>query len=111
MGKLGHSLTFLQETYLPTDVPSIQRRVVDHVEYTLARDRSNFDSVGAYQVLLWHVTDLSGYSVFRARPTHRVLQRHQVQNAERESQAHLLLVYRVPAWPQPASMLCDCTRV
>ena len=37
-------------SYLETDIPAIQRRVVDHVEYTLARDRTNFDKFSAYMV-------------------------------------------------------------
>jgi starch phosphorylase len=46
-------------SYLETDIPSIQRRVVDHVEYTLARDRTNFDKFSAYQVTLSLVIKLT----------------------------------------------------
>jgi hypothetical protein len=44
----------LMSTYLEIDVPSIQRRIVDHVEYTLARDRSSFDRFSAYQATAYH---------------------------------------------------------
>lgn len=35
-------------TYMMADTPSIQRQIVNHIEYTLARTRFNFDNMGAY---------------------------------------------------------------
>jgi len=39
----------LMSSYMGTDRQSIQRQIVNHVEYTLARTRFNFDNFGAYQ--------------------------------------------------------------
>lgn len=39
------------------DVPAIQRQIVGHVEYTLARTRYNFDDFGAYQATALSVRD------------------------------------------------------
>lgn len=47
----------LMSTYIDTDVKTIQRQITDHVEYTLARDRSNFDKQGAYQATAYSVRD------------------------------------------------------
>ena len=47
----------LMSTYISNDVPTIQKQISDHVEYTLARDRSNFDSQGAYQATAFSVHD------------------------------------------------------
>jgi len=47
----------LMGTYLGGDVPTIQRQISDHVEYTLARDRSNFDTLAAYQATAYSVRD------------------------------------------------------
>lgn len=38
----------LMSSYIGTDKKSIQRAIVNHVEYTLARTRFNFDNFGAY---------------------------------------------------------------
>lgn len=38
----------LMSSYLGTDRAAIQRQIVNHVEYTLARTRFNFDNFGAY---------------------------------------------------------------
>jgi starch phosphorylase len=38
----------LMSSYIGTDKKSIQRSIVNHVEYTLARTRFNFDNFGAY---------------------------------------------------------------
>ena len=45
------------KTYIGTDQRSIQRSVVNHVEYTLARTRFNFDNFGAYQAAAYSVRD------------------------------------------------------
>lgn len=50
-------LTSLMSQYLPRDVPAIQRQIVNHVEYTLARTRYNMDSFGAYQATAISVRD------------------------------------------------------
>lgn len=47
----------LMSQYLPRDVPAIQRQIVSHVEYTLARTRYNFDDFGAYQATANSVRD------------------------------------------------------
>ncbi len=47
----------LMSQYLPRDVSSIQRQIVNHVEYTLARTRYNFDKFGAYQATANSVRD------------------------------------------------------
>ena len=44
-------------SYLGTDTKSIQRQIVNHVEYTLARTRFNFDNFGAYQAAAYSVRD------------------------------------------------------
>ena len=40
----------LMDTYIKNDVLSIQKSIVDHVEYTVARSRYKFDDFEAYQV-------------------------------------------------------------
>eukprot|EP00190_Bangiopsis_sp_CCMP1999_P005735 CAMPEP_0198725658 /NCGR_PEP_ID=MMETSP1475-20131203/2918_1 /TAXON_ID= ORGANISM="Unidentified sp., Strain CCMP1999" /NCGR_SAMPLE_ID=MMETSP1475 /ASSEMBLY_ACC=CAM_ASM_001111 /LENGTH=873 /DNA_ID=CAMNT_0044487465 /DNA_START=98 /DNA_END=2719 /DNA_ORIENTATION=- len=47
----------LMTQYLARDVPSIQRQIVNHVEYTLARTRYNFDYLHAYQATAISVRD------------------------------------------------------
>lgn len=50
-------LSSLMSQYLARDVPAIQHQIVNHVEYTLARTRYNFDSFGAYQATALSVRD------------------------------------------------------
>ena len=45
------------KTYIGTDQRSIQRSIVNHVEYTLARTRFNFDNFGAFQAASNSVRD------------------------------------------------------
>ena len=47
----------LMGSYLGTDQKSIQRQIVNHVEYTLARTRFDFDNFGAYQAAAYSVRD------------------------------------------------------
>ena len=47
----------LMSSYIGTDGRSIQRSIVNHVEYTLARTRFNFDNMGAYQATAYSVRD------------------------------------------------------
>lgn len=47
----------MMATYLENDVPSIQRQISDHVEYTLARNRQNFDKFGAYEATAFAARD------------------------------------------------------
>lgn len=47
----------LMSSYIGTDVPTIQRQISDHVEYTLARDRSNLDIRGTYQATAYSLHD------------------------------------------------------
>lgn len=46
-------LLWLMDQYLNNDVPSIQKSIVDHVEYTIARSRFKFDDFEAYKVLIY----------------------------------------------------------
>lgn len=47
----------LMSSYIGSDQRSIQRSIVNHVEYTLARTRFNFDNKGAYQAAAYSVRD------------------------------------------------------
>lgn len=47
----------LCSSYLPSDVPSLQRALVQHVEYTLARRRYKFDRTSFYQATAYSVRD------------------------------------------------------
>ena len=47
----------LSSSYLPSDVPSIQRSLVKHVEYTLARRRYKFDRNSFYQATAHSIRD------------------------------------------------------
>eukprot|EP00826_Nyctotherus_ovalis_P008822 TRINITY_DN12294_c0_g1_i3.p1 TRINITY_DN12294_c0_g1~~TRINITY_DN12294_c0_g1_i3.p1 ORF type:complete len:784 (-),score=265.88 TRINITY_DN12294_c0_g1_i3:566-2917(-) len=49
-GKVGKSekMWEIMGSYLGSDLHSIQRQIVNHVEYTLARTRFNFDNNGCY---------------------------------------------------------------
>jgi starch phosphorylase len=47
----------LMSTYLPSNKETIQRQIVNHVEYTLARTRFNFDNFSAYQAASYAVRD------------------------------------------------------
>lgn len=47
----------LMSSYIGADKKSIQRSIVNHVEYTLARTRFNFDNFGAYQAASFSVRD------------------------------------------------------
>ena len=47
----------LMSSYIGSDQKSIQRSIVNHVEYTLARTRFNFDNLGAYQAASHSVRD------------------------------------------------------
>lgn len=45
------------DTYMKNDVLSIQEDIVNHVEYTLARSRVNFDNFEAYQATAFSLRD------------------------------------------------------
>ena len=47
----------LMATYLPSTKESIQRSIVNHVEYTLARTRFNFDNASAYSAAAYATRD------------------------------------------------------
>lgn len=47
----------LMKSYLGNDKESIQKHIVNHVEYTLARTRFDFDNFGAYQAAAYAVRD------------------------------------------------------
>lgn len=44
-------------SYVGTDQKSIQRSIVNHVEYTLGLTRFNFDNFGAYQAAAYSIRD------------------------------------------------------
>lgn len=44
-------------SYIGTDTKSIQRAVVNHVEYTLGLTRFNFGNFGAYQATAYSIRD------------------------------------------------------
>jgi len=44
-------------SYIGQDERSIQRSIVNHVEYTLGLTRFNFDDFGAYQAAAYSVRD------------------------------------------------------
>ncbi len=43
--------------YIPTDKETIQRKFCDHLEYTLARTRSDFDRRSAHRALAFSIRD------------------------------------------------------
>eukprot|EP00831_Metopus_contortus_P050063 TRINITY_DN4196_c0_g2_i3.p1 TRINITY_DN4196_c0_g2~~TRINITY_DN4196_c0_g2_i3.p1 ORF type:complete len:517 (-),score=158.85 TRINITY_DN4196_c0_g2_i3:161-1711(-) len=47
----------LMQSYLGNDIKTIQRQIVNHVEYTLARTRFNFDKNGCYYATAYSVRD------------------------------------------------------
>ena len=46
--KTNEKMWELMSSYIGNDQRSIQRSIINHVEYTLARTRFNFDNFGAY---------------------------------------------------------------
>jgi len=50
-------LWHLMSSYISNDIPAIQRQISDHIEYTLARDRSHFDVRSAYEATAYSVHD------------------------------------------------------
>lgn len=55
--KRNKLLSSLMSQYLARDVPAIQKQIVHHFEYTLARTRYNMDPFGAYQATALSVRD------------------------------------------------------
>jgi len=53
----GAKLWEIMDSYLGSDVHSIQRQIVNHVEYTLARTRFNFDNNGCYYATSFSLRD------------------------------------------------------
>jgi starch phosphorylase len=47
----------LMSSYLGADMKSIQRQIINHVEYTLARNRFTFDNNGCYYATAYSVRD------------------------------------------------------
>lgn len=47
----------LMKSYLRKDVRSIERQIVNHVEYTVAKTRFNFNLFSAYQATAYSVRD------------------------------------------------------
>ena len=66
----------LMETYQGTDIKSIQRSIVNHVEYTLAMTRFNFTNFGCYEATAF----------FHSRSNARGLERYEsvFHNTQRE---------------------------
>jgi len=44
-------------SYIGSDERSIQRSIVNHVEYTLAKTRFNFDNSSCYQAAAYSIRD------------------------------------------------------
>ena len=57
MKKGNDKMWELMKSYMGNDKQSIQRQIVNHVEYTLARTRFDFDNFGAYQACALAVRD------------------------------------------------------
>ena len=47
----------IMEKYLPSDVKTIQKQFCDHLEYTLARTRFDFDLRSAHRALAFSMRD------------------------------------------------------
>jgi len=47
----------MMSTYIENDLATVQRQITDHVEYTLACDRSNFSKYNAYQATAYSARD------------------------------------------------------
>ena len=47
----------LMSSYIGSDPHSIQRAIVNHVEYTLGLTRFNFDTPGAYRAASYSIRD------------------------------------------------------
>ena len=45
------------KSYIRTDVHSIERQIVNHVEYTCAKTRFNFTKFNAYQAAAFSIRD------------------------------------------------------
>ena len=54
---LNEKMWELMKSYLGSDMKSIQRQIVNHIEYTLARTRFNFDKNGCYYATAYSVRD------------------------------------------------------
>lgn len=55
--KANEKMWELMSSYIGNDQRSIQRSIINHVEYTLARTRFNFDNFGAYQAASYSIRD------------------------------------------------------
>lgn len=55
--KTNEKMWELMSSYIGSDQRSIQRSIINHVEYTLARTRFNFDNFGAYQAASFSIRD------------------------------------------------------
>jgi starch phosphorylase len=53
----GPKLYALKTEWSPNDIDTIQKSIMDHVEYTLARTKYNFDSSAAYSATAFSVRD------------------------------------------------------
>eukprot|EP01110_Echinostelium_bisporum_P009406 TRINITY_DN330_c0_g1_i1.p1 TRINITY_DN330_c0_g1~~TRINITY_DN330_c0_g1_i1.p1 ORF type:complete len:863 (+),score=416.05 TRINITY_DN330_c0_g1_i1:125-2713(+) len=57
MDQSTEKLFSLKTGFLANDTDTIQKNIIDHVEYTLARTKHNFDSFAAYQAAAYSVRD------------------------------------------------------
>jgi len=53
----GEKMWELMDAYMGNDIHSIQRQIVNHVEYTMARTRFNFDNNGCYYATSYSMRD------------------------------------------------------
>jgi starch phosphorylase len=72
------------------DVDTIQKNVIDHVEYTLARTKHNFDSFAAYQATAYtYVTSPPTASLHNTITHHTATPPHRHTFASLHIQAHI----------------------
>ncbi len=53
----GEKVWTIMSSYLETDMASIQKQIINHIEYTLAKTRFNFDNNGCYYATAYSVRD------------------------------------------------------
>jgi len=95
----------LMSSYIGADTKSIQRSIINHVEYTLARTRFNFDNLGAYQATGYSVRDRLIEAWNDTQQYHTVSPTKLTCVADPRQQARLLLFARVSDGPYDAERL------
>ena len=91
----------LMSSYIGTNKQSIQRSIVNHVEYTLARTRFNFDNMGAYQATAYSVRDRLLEAWNDTQQYHTVSNRSSLSLLQMEEDPSLVCL-----WKLSNSLLC-----